>query len=51
MGCTRMDGETKEFKMWIQESRMWSWHHEEISESGAKAFEWESANESTEAKF
>lgn len=51
MGRTWMDGEKEEFKIRIQESKMWSWPHEEMSRSRAKLFECESAHQSAEAKF
>lgn len=39
MGRTWMDGEKEEFKIRIQESKMWSWPHEEMFRSRAKLFE------------
>lgn len=39
-GRAGLEGEGKEeFKLWIQESKMWSWNHTEIVGSRAKAFE------------
>ena len=32
--------------MWIRENKMWSWDHAEIVGSRAKAFEYESTNQS-----
>lgn len=51
MGYTRMDGGKEEFKMWIHLNKMWSWHHEKISRSGANTLEYKSTKQSSKAKF
>lgn len=51
MGYTRMDGGKEEFKMWIHLNKMWSWHHEKISRSGANTLECKSTKQSSKAKF